>query len=58
VISHIPKLLGTWGLSTISMGKSASQERQAKERKFVEENDDNFELGKWVHEIQAGERKK
>jgi hypothetical protein len=35
VSGHIPKLLGTWGLSTISLGKSVSQERQAKERKFV-----------------------
>jgi hypothetical protein len=35
VRSHIPNLLGTWGLSTICMGKSVSQERQAKERKFV-----------------------
>jgi hypothetical protein len=35
VSGHIPNLLGTWGLSTISLGKSVSQERQAKERKFV-----------------------
>jgi hypothetical protein len=35
VSGHIPKLLGTWGLSTIILGKSVSQERQAKERKFV-----------------------
>jgi hypothetical protein len=27
---HIPNLLGTWGLSAISLGKSVSQERQAK----------------------------
>jgi hypothetical protein len=32
---HIPKLLGTWGLSTINLGKCVSQARQAKEKKFV-----------------------
>jgi hypothetical protein len=35
VSGHIPELLGTWGLSTIILGKSVSQERQAKGRKFV-----------------------
>jgi hypothetical protein len=35
VSGHIPKLLGTWGLSTIILGKSVSQERKAKERNFV-----------------------
>ena len=35
VSGHIPKLLGTWGLSTISLGKSVSQERKEKERNFV-----------------------
>jgi len=35
VSGHIQKLLGTWGLSTISLGKSVSQERKAKGRKFV-----------------------
>jgi hypothetical protein len=35
VSGHISKLLGTWGLSEIILGKSVSQERQAKERKFV-----------------------
>jgi hypothetical protein len=30
VSGHIPELLGTWGLSTISLGKSVSQERKAK----------------------------
>jgi hypothetical protein len=34
VSGHLPKLLGTWGLSTISLGKSVIQERQEKERKF------------------------
>jgi hypothetical protein len=29
VSGHIPELLGTWGLSTISLGKSVSQERKA-----------------------------
>jgi hypothetical protein len=35
VSDHIQNLLGTWGLSTINLGKSVIQERQAKERKFV-----------------------
>jgi hypothetical protein len=35
VSSHIPNLLDTWGLSKIILGKSLSQERQDKERKFV-----------------------
>jgi hypothetical protein len=35
VSGHIPKLMGTWGLSTIILGKSVRQEKQAKERKFV-----------------------
>jgi hypothetical protein len=35
VSGHIPELLGTWGLSTIILGKSVSQERQAKGKKFV-----------------------
>jgi hypothetical protein len=35
VSGHIPKLLGTWGLSTIILGKSVSQERKEKERNFV-----------------------
>jgi hypothetical protein len=35
VSGHIPELLGTWGLSTIGLGKSVNQERQAKGRKFV-----------------------
>jgi hypothetical protein len=35
VSGHIPKLLGTWGLSTVNLGKSVSQERKTKERKFV-----------------------
>jgi hypothetical protein len=30
VSGHIPKLLGTWGLSTIILGKSVSQERKPK----------------------------
>jgi hypothetical protein len=30
VSGHIPKLLGTQGLSTINLGKSVSQEMQAK----------------------------
>jgi hypothetical protein len=30
VSGHIPKLLGTWGLSTIILGKSVIQERQSK----------------------------
>jgi hypothetical protein len=29
VSGHILELLGTWGLSTINLGKSVSQERQA-----------------------------
>jgi hypothetical protein len=29
VSGHIPKLLGTWELSTINLGKSVSQESQA-----------------------------
>jgi hypothetical protein len=35
VSGHALELLGTWGLSTIIFGKSVSQERQAKERKFI-----------------------
>jgi hypothetical protein len=35
VSGHIPELLGTWGLSTINLGKSVSQERQAQGRKYV-----------------------
>jgi hypothetical protein len=35
VSGHIRELLGTWGLSTISLGKSVSQESQAKGRIFV-----------------------
>jgi hypothetical protein len=42
VSGHIPKLLGTWGLSTISLGKSVSQERKSKERKFVWVGDKKF----------------
>jgi hypothetical protein len=30
VSGHIPNLLGTWGLSTIILGKSVSQERKPK----------------------------
>jgi hypothetical protein len=33
--SHIPKLLGTWELSTIILGKCVSQARQVKERKSI-----------------------
>jgi len=35
VSGHVLELLGTWGLSTISLEKSVSQERKAKERKSV-----------------------
>jgi hypothetical protein len=28
VSGHIPNILGTWGSSTISLGKSVSQERK------------------------------
>jgi hypothetical protein len=34
VSGHIPKLLGTWELSTIILGKSASQERKSKGRQI------------------------
>jgi hypothetical protein len=30
VSGHIPELSGTWGLSTIILGKSVREERQAK----------------------------
>ena len=32
VSGHIPYLLGTWGMSTINLGKSVSQESKPKER--------------------------
>jgi hypothetical protein len=32
---HVPELLGTWGLSTISLGKSVIQERQSIREEFV-----------------------
>jgi hypothetical protein len=35
VSGHIPKLLGTWGLSTINLGKCPSQASRPKESKFV-----------------------
>jgi hypothetical protein len=35
VSGHIPSLLGTWELSTVFLGKSVSQQSQAKGRKFV-----------------------
>jgi hypothetical protein len=35
VSGHIPELLGIWGLSTIILGKSVSQERQATREEFV-----------------------
>jgi hypothetical protein len=35
VSGHVLELLGTWGLSIISLGKSVSQERQATREKFV-----------------------
>jgi hypothetical protein len=35
VSGHVPNLLGTWGLSTIILGKSVSQERQATREDFV-----------------------
>ena len=53
---HIPKLLGTWRLSTINFGKSASQERQDKERKFVWLGV-VFQLVKLVHENKAENKK-
>jgi hypothetical protein len=31
VSGHIPNLLGTWGLSTIILGKSVSQEKKVEE---------------------------
>jgi hypothetical protein len=35
VSGNIPNLLGTWGSSTIILGKSVNRERKSKERKFV-----------------------
>jgi hypothetical protein len=57
VSGHIPNLLGTWGLSTIILGKSVSQERQAKESKFVWVGTTVLDKKFLVHEEQ-GERKK
>jgi hypothetical protein len=34
VSGHILELLGTWDLNTIRLGKSVSQERKVKGRKF------------------------
>jgi hypothetical protein len=33
--SHIPYLLGAWGMSKFSLGKCVSQQRKPKERKFI-----------------------
>jgi hypothetical protein len=44
VSGHIQNLLGTSGLSTISLGKSVSQERQAKGMKFVWVGKNSLEL--------------
>jgi hypothetical protein len=57
VSGHIPKLLGTWGLSTIILGKSVSQERQAKERKLYGLGQQFLDSQVFVHEKQV-ERKK
>jgi hypothetical protein len=48
VSGHIPELLDTWGLSTISLGKSVSQERKAKERKFVWVGGQHFDTPSFV----------
>jgi hypothetical protein len=42
VSGHIQELLGTWGLSTIILGKSVSQERQATREKIGMGWDNNF----------------
>jgi hypothetical protein len=57
VSGHIPKLLGTWGLSKIILGKSVSQERQSKEGKFIWVGTTVFTHRVFLHEEQV-ERKK
>jgi hypothetical protein len=56
VSGHIPKLLGTWGLSTINLGKSVSQASKPKEE-ICMGRDNNFYTLSFVHEEQV-ERKK
>jgi hypothetical protein len=50
VSGHIPKLLGTWGFSAISLGKSVNQERQSKEKKFVWVGGQQFGESSFGHE--------
>jgi hypothetical protein len=58
VSGHIPELLGTWGLSTIILGKSVSQERQAKGRKFVWVGTTVLRQEVFVHERKERARKR
>jgi hypothetical protein len=58
VSGHIPKLLGTWGLSTIILGKSVSQEIQAKGRKFVWVGTTSFLIVNVVHEKRVEGKKR
>jgi hypothetical protein len=58
VSGHIPKLLGTWGLNTIILGKSVSQEWKGKERNFVWVETSNNSLKSLGHLVKFGHGKR
>jgi hypothetical protein len=58
VSGHIPELLDTWGLSTISLGKSVSQERKDKGRKSIRVGKTVLRHEVFVHEGKERERKR
>jgi hypothetical protein len=57
VSGHIPKLLGTWGLSINRLGKCVSQESNPKGRKFVWVGTTIFGQSSLVHEEKVEDKK-